>query len=134
MGRPGTYCHQRRNTEMELLWSTVFVGSVRHTVRQKKSFQLCGCVHTRKDTAKCTRKKETAGSQSWITCPTFMVLKRTQIILVSEASVKMVDGICLMLTDRRVEYSHSRSVSEYIRHFCVCHTHCGSFFLFVGKT
>ena len=54
--------------------------------------------------------------------------------LVTEASVKLVDGICLMLADRRVEYSHSNSVSEYSRHFCVCNTHCGSCFLFVGKT
>jgi hypothetical protein len=53
--------------------------------------------------------------------------------LVAEASVKVVDGICLMLSDRRVQYSHSSSVSEYNRH-CVCNTNCGSFFLFVGKT
>ena len=39
-----------------------------------------------------------------------------------------------MLADRRVEYSHSSSVSEYSQHFCVCNTNCGSFFLFVGKT
>ena len=54
--------------------------------------------------------------------------------LVAEASVKLVDGICLKLAGRRVEYSHSSSVSEYSRHFCVCNTNCGSFFLFVGKT
>jgi hypothetical protein len=54
--------------------------------------------------------------------------------LVAESSVKVVDGICLMLADRRVEYSHSSSVSGYIRHCCVCNTNCSSFFLFVGKT
>ena len=42
--------------------------------------------------------------------------------------------ICLMLADRRVEYSHSSSVSEYKQHFCVCNTNCASFFFFVGKT
>jgi hypothetical protein len=43
--------------------------------------------------------------------------------LVTEGSVKVVDGICLMMTGRRVEYSHSSSVSEYGRHFCVCNTY-----------
>jgi hypothetical protein len=35
MGHPGTCCHQRRNGEMELVWSTLFVGSVRNAVRHK---------------------------------------------------------------------------------------------------
>ena len=54
---------------------------------------------------------------------------------VVEASVMVVDGICLMLTDRSADKcSQSRSVSEYNRHFYVCNTRCGSFFFFVGKT
>ena len=34
MGRHDTYCHQRRNAEMELVWSTLCVGSLWNTVRQ----------------------------------------------------------------------------------------------------
>ena len=51
----------------------------------KNSFQLCGCVLARKDTAKCTRKKEETGAQSWITWPTCMALQRTQSILPTSA-------------------------------------------------
>ena len=51
----------------------------------KNSFQLCGCVVVRKDAAKCTRKKETVGAQSWITWPTCMALQRTESILPTSA-------------------------------------------------
>ena len=54
---------------------------------------------------------------------------------VAEKSVMVVDGMCLMLEDRSpYKCSQSSSVSEYNRHFYVCNTNCGSFFLFVGKT
>jgi hypothetical protein len=40
-----------------------------------------------------------------------------------------------MLEDNSLDKcSQWDSVSEYIRHFYVCNTNCGSFFLFVGKT
>jgi len=80
MGRPGTYCHQRRNAEMELVWSTLFVGSVRLAVRQKNVSNCVGvCMHERMPQS-VREKKAAAGAQSWITWPRFMALKRTQSI------------------------------------------------------
>jgi hypothetical protein len=87
--------------------------------------------------ARKTYCRDDDGTHTWNTREQdkpIVSLTHVVVPLVPEASVKVVDGICLMLTDRRVEYSHSNSVSEYNRHFCVCNTNCGSFFLFVGKT
>ena len=41
MGRPETYCLQRRTAEMELVWSTLHVGSIRNVVRNKR---ISNCV------------------------------------------------------------------------------------------
>ena len=85
-----------------------------------------------KHTAAATRGHRRGARGSRTSLSLLHLMLRTR--LVAEASVKLVDGICLMLADRRVEYSQSISVSEYNRHFCVCNTRCGLFFLFVGKT
>jgi hypothetical protein len=76
------------------------------------------------------RRRGECGSRSTLVKLRFMLRTR----LVAEACVMVVDGICIMLAHKLVEYSHSTSVSEYKKHFCVCNTNCSSFFLFVGKT
>jgi hypothetical protein len=106
--------------------------------RQRRCSKICA---QRKTSVFCLPGKHTAaattghrrgarGSRTSLSLLRLMLRTR----LVAEASVTVVDGICLMLADRRVEYSHSSSVSEYSRHFCVCNTNCSSFFLFFGKT
>ena len=58
MGRPGTYCHQRRNAEIELVWSTLFVFPF-GILSDKKQFPtvwVCGC------TKGCRKVYEKKGS------------------------------------------------------------------------
>ncbi len=106
--------------------------------RQRRCSKLCA---QRKTSVFCLPGKHTAAATTGLRrgargrrTSLSLIRLMLQTRLVAEASVKVVDGICLMLADRRVEYSHSSSISGYSRHFCVCNTSCGSFFLFVGKT
>ena len=117
--------------------------SVERTTSAERRQRRCSkiCVY-RKRSVFCLPDKHTAavttahrrgarGRRTRLSLHRFMLQTRS----VTEVSVMVVDGICLMLTDSSPDKcSQSNSVSEYIRHFYVCNTSCGSFFFFVGKT